>query len=78
MSIVCWINAMSGEQIKDFLEQTLDTLKCSTDNCLVSGKEANVAWGGAFYEVSSTLGSFILQRRDTILNWTGKEDGAGA
>ena len=49
-----------------------------TNKILKDDKPLDNAWTNAFTDCATTLKDFVCERADTILNWTGAEDGAGA
>ena len=78
MNLLCWVNATDSMMLKDFVESTVDSVKCSTMNCMTGDNEQTKEYGRIYEDLIKTFGTFLLERKDTILNWTGSGDGAGA
>jgi hypothetical protein len=76
--IFFWFSATSGEEAKDYLVEFHGQIFFWTNKILKEGKALDDAWTNAFTACATALKDFVVERRDTILNWNGSEDGAGA
>jgi len=76
--IFFWFSATSGEEAKDYLVEFHGQIFFWTNKILKEGKPLDDAWTNAFTACATALKDFVIERRDTILNWNGSEDGAGA
>merc|ERR1712150_303106 len=76
--IFFWFSATSGEEAKDYLVEFHGQIFFWTNKILKEDKPLDVAWTNAFTAVATALKDFVVERRDTILNRNGAEDGAGA
>lgn len=73
-----WYTAPGQDDCVDFLKENHGNIFFYGNKILKQNSEKDTNWINALTELSGALKDFIIPRAETILNWTGNEDSAGA
>ena len=78
VSMFFWFSAAGQDDCVDYVKEFHGQIFFWSNKILKDNKENDIKWTNAFTDLATALKDFIVARAETILEWTGKEDGAGA
>jgi hypothetical protein len=78
IALMSWQFYEAGDQVRDVMKEYYDGVFFFGNKVLKLDKPLDTAWFEAYKNILSAHFSFVVERKDSITNWTGTEDAAGA
>lgn len=78
IALMSWQFYEAGDQVRDVMKEYYDGVFFYGNKVLKLDKPLDTAWFEAYKNLFSAHLNFVVDRKDSITNWTGTEDSAGA
>jgi hypothetical protein len=78
IALLSWCFCGPGDELKVPMKDIFDSIFFYGNKVLKMDKPLDTAWFEAYKDLFSAHYRFLMNRADSITNWTGKEDPKGA
>merc|ERR1712060_781778 len=73
-----WNTTPGNDMLTDYLKECDSQVLFYGNRTRKRGEDAEKAWFEQFYVLFTAITKFLSDRKETICDWTGTQDGAGA